>query len=447
MSGREPAAEGAPADLVGRPGGDTASPPLVTAVGGERLVPEPDPIARDYLLLALRLDQHVPGLVDGYYGPRDLKARVDMENLRPPGRLAEDAAALRERVAAEIAEPGRRRWLDRQLVALETLAAREAGSVLPYVEEVTHCFDAPPSRLPPATYAEVRSELESLLPGPGSLVERLEAWDARFVIPPDRVRAAVDVLLPGIRAASMARFPAPDGESLRVSLVSGQPWSGYNWYDGGLRSRVDLNTELPIRAPALLDTLSHETFPGHHLEHAWKERRLVVELRRVEATILLIDTPECYVSEGLAELGRRYTLDQGTRAGLLRTACRVAGLPVTDDDVDRQLEIAASLHRLRGSDGDAALMLHAEGRPRADVLAFLREEAVMSPARAQKRLEFVEQPLWRTYAFSYAGGEALLGRWCDAAGSEEGARARFLRLLTEQLTPSGLEEELRPRSG
>ena len=419
----------------------------VTAVGGERLVPEPDPIARDYLLLALRLDQHVSGLVDGYYGPRDLKARVDMENLRPPGRLAEDAATLRERVAAEIAEPDRCRWLDRQLVALETLAARRAGPVLPYAEEVTRCFDAPPSYLPPATYPEVRRELERLLPGPGPLVDRLEAWDARFVVPPDRIQAVVDALLPGIREASMARFPAPAGESMRVGLVSGQPWSGYNWYDGGLRSRVDLNTDLPIRAPALLDTLSHETFPGHHLEHAWKEQRLVVELRRVEATILLIDTPECYVSEGLAELGRRFTLDPDARAGLLRTACRVAGLPVTDDDVVRQLAISASLHRLRGSDGDAALMLHAAGRPRADVLAFLCDEALMSPARAEKRLEFVEHPLWRTYVFSYVGGEALLGRWCDAAGSEEGARARFLRLLTEQLTPSGLEEDLRPRSG
>ncbi len=418
------------------------SGPLVPAVGGERLVPEPDPIARDYLLLALRLDQHVPGLVDGYYGPRDLKARVDMEYLRPPGRLAEDAAALREWVAVEVAEPDRRRWLDRQLVALETLAAREAGRVLPYPEEVARCFDAAPSRVPPSTYAEVRSELDRLLPGPGSLAERLEAEDARWVIPPGRVRAAVDELLPAIRSASLARFPAPAGESLRVGLVSGQPWGGYNWYDGGLRSRVDLNIDLPIRAPALLDTLSHETYPGHHLEHTWKEQRLVGELRRAEASILLTDTPECYVSEGLAELGRRFTLDPGTRAELLQAACRIAGLPESVDDVERQLAISAGLHRLRGSGGDAALMLHAEGRARDDVVAFLRDEALMSPARAGKQVEFLQHPLWRTYVFSYAGGEALLGRWCDAAESPEAARARFFRLLTEQLTPSGIADDL-----
>jgi hypothetical protein len=59
----------------------------VPALGGVRQVPEPDAIARDYLLLALRLDQRMPGLVDGYFGPADLKARVDLSlNTSPSPR-------------------------------------------------------------------------------------------------------------------------------------------------------------------------------------------------------------------------------------------------------------------------------------------------------------------------------------------------------------------------
>ena len=95
---------------------------LVPAVGGTRLVPAPDPVARDYITLALRLDQHIPGLVDGYFGPADLKATVDMEQLRSPARLRDDATALRDRLAAEVADVDRRAWLDAQLVALETQA-------------------------------------------------------------------------------------------------------------------------------------------------------------------------------------------------------------------------------------------------------------------------------------------------------------------------------------
>jgi hypothetical protein len=444
---------------------------LVPAVGGDHAVPAPDPIARAYVLLALRLDQHSPGLVDAYFGPRDLKAQVDMETLASPSRLAAEASALQARVSCDVDEPDRRRWLLRQLVALETHASRLTGAAIPYVVEVTRYLDAAPQRMAAATSAEVRRDLENLLPGPGSLAERLAGWDARFVVPPDRVRGVVDVLVPAIREASMARFPAPEGESIRVNLVTGHPWSGYNWYDGGLRSRVDLNLDLPIRPAALVDVLAHETYPGHHLEHAWKERHLVHDLGRVEATVLLLNAPECYVSEGLADLGASFTLDAGARAGVLRAACRAAGLPASDDDVTRQVAIQSNLRRLRGADGTAALMLHADGRPRDEVEAFLQEEALMSPERAAKRLEFITHPLSRAYVFCYAGGEALLRDWCRSAGASEAdragdghpaggatpsnvgvaaaaamsgepARARFLRLLTEQLTPSGIAAEL-----
>jgi len=414
----------------------------VLAVGGQHSVPEPDEIARDYLLLALRLDQHVPGLVDGYYGPRDLKAQVDVEPLRPADRLADDAAVLRARVASSVSDPDRARWLDRQLLALETQARVRAGEDVPYLDRVRRCFDAEPVALPRPTYAGVRAELERVVPGQGDLHMRLDAWDRRFVIPPDLVQGVVDWLLPRIREAG-AVFPIPAGESLRVALVRKQPWSGYNWYDGALRSRVDINVDLPIRPYDLITTLTHETFPGHHLEHAWKEARLLREQRRVEASILLINTPECYVSEGLAELGRRYTLDRDAWLTLLLGAYGVAGLRWGHDDAARQLAIGDALHRIRGAGGDAALMLHAEGRPRAEVLRFLEDEALMTPERAAKRLEFVEHPLWRTYVFSYAGGEELLGAWCEAGGpGPDGPRARFVRLLTEQLTPSGLAADL-----
>jgi hypothetical protein len=56
---------------------------------------------------------------------------------------------------------------------------------------------------------------------------------------------------------------------------------------------------------------------------------------------------------------------------------------------------------------------------------------------AAKRLSFIEHPLWRTYVFVYADGEALLSRWVDAAPDDEQV-ARFGRLLHEQLTPAAV---------
>jgi hypothetical protein len=432
---------------AGDPALGPMSHPRTPAVGGGRDVRVPDPVARDYLLLTLRLDRHIPGLVDGYFGPADLKALVDAEQPRPPASLAEDAAALRARLFAELDEPDRRRWLDVQLVALEAQARAIAGDGLPYLEHVTACFDYLPTRTPEAAFDAAAAELDTLLPGVGPLAGRMAAWDDAHTVPVDRVQRVVDALLPDFRRRADALFGLPEGEDLAVSLVRNEPWSGYNWYDGGRRSRVDLNTDLPIRAADLLSVLPHETYPGHHLEHAWHEAHLVDGLGRMEASVLGINTPECLLSEGLADLGKRFAVPPDEEAAILAEVLRLAELPNPGGAAEvraaaeRQVAISRAAAAVRGVAGNAALLLHADGAPREEVLAYLERYLLSTPERAAKRLEFISHPLWRTYVFVYFEGERLLRRWLEMAPPAE-QPARFRRLLMEQLTPSAIVEEI-----
>jgi hypothetical protein len=421
----------------------TTMPTMVSAVGGVRTVPAPDPVARDYILLALRLDQHIPGLVDGYFGPASLKATVDMEQGRSPARLRDDAAALRDRLAGEVAEPDRRAWLHDQLVALETQAAALAGDALPYLEHVARCFAFVPSRRPDEGFEAAALAIAELLPGDAPLAERLTAWDARFEVPVERLPPVVDWLVGRFRVSAATQFGLPDGEDLRVSFVTGQPWGAYNWFDGGRRSRVDINTDLPGRAQGLIETVAHETFPGHHLEHAWKEADLVDTRGRLEASILLINTPECLISEGLADLGVRFAVPPAEHVDLLIELFERAGLPIAADPRAAR-EAAERTHALVGPraalsaiGGSAAILRHADGHTHDEVLAYLREVGRYAPDRAAKRLEFIEHPLWRTYVFVYAEGEALLGRWLESVPQAEQAD-RFARLLHEQVTPASV---------
>jgi hypothetical protein len=414
----------------------------VPAVGGQRTVPAPDPVARDYILLALRLDQHTPGLVDGYYGPAALKAQVDMEQPRPPARLRDDAALLRARLPVEVAQPDRRLWLDAQLVALETQAAALAGDALPYLEHVTRCFDHTPTWIPDERFDDAAARIDDLLPGGGPLEDRLAAWDARLEVPIERLPAVLAWLVERFRGVAAARFGLPDGEDLRLGLVRDQPWAAYNWFDGGRRSRIDFNTDLPARAPSLPGTLAHETYPGHHLEHATKEAELVDGHGRLESSILLINTPECLISEGLADLGERFVAPATERADLLVELFERAGLASRDPAAARATaEHAAAIETHRTTlgtiGGNAALLRHVEGRSHDQVIAYLRDVGRLAPPRAEKRLEFIEHPLWRTYVFVYADGEAMLEQWVDAVPEAERA-ARFGRLLREQLTPAAV---------
>jgi hypothetical protein len=419
------------------------------APGEGREVPVPDLLVRDYLLLALRLDRLIPGLVDGYFGPADLRAGVDAEDPREPLHLADDAAALRARLATEIEAPDRRRWLDAQLIALGTQARALAGRGLPYLEHVTACFDYRPERTPEAVFEAAAAELDDLLPGVGPLPARIAAWDARFTIEVERISGVVDALLPEFRQRAGRLFGLPDGEGIVVSLVRDQPWSGYNWYDGARRSRVDLNTDLPLRAADLLSVLPHETYPGHHLEHAWHEAHLVDDLGRMEASVLLINAPECLLSEGLADLGRRFVVPPDEEVEILVSVYRLAEIPGLGDGraartlAERQVAVSRALAAVRGVAGNAALLLHADGMPPAEVLAYLERHLASTPERAAKRLEFIAHPLWRTYVFVYFEGERLLRRWLEMAPAAE-QPARFRRLLAEQLTPAAIVEEIGP---
>ena len=419
----------------------------VLAVGGTRQVPAPDAIAGDYILLALRLDQHVAGLVDGYFGPAEPKAQVDTEQLRPPARLVDDATVLLVRLPDEVEDDQRREWLTAQVVALRTQAAALAGDSLPYVDHVSRCFAWTPERRDNAMFDAAAADLERLVPGDEPLAARLAAWDARFEIPVDRLAGVVDWLVGRFRARAADLFGLPDGEDLRVGLVTKQPWSGYNWYDGGLRSRVDINTDLPVRAADLVHTVAHETFPGHHLEHAWKEADLVERQHRIESSILLINTPECLISEGLADLGRDFASPPHEDADLLIELYGRAGLTVATDPAaaraaaERTVAMAAPRRHLSEARVNAALMRHADGASHEETLAYLERVGRNTPPLAAKRLEFIEHPLWRTYVFVYHEGEALLRRWLDVVA--EGDRpARFGRLLHEQLTPTAIAAEL-----
>ncbi len=423
------------------------SGPTTSALGGRRQVPVPDPIARDYLLLALRLDQHTPGVVDGYYGPADLKATVDIEDLRSPARLADDADALLDRLPAEVAEPDRLDWLTAQVIALGTQAEALAGRPRPYLEHVGRCFSWTPVRRDDAVFDAAAAAIDELLPGPGPLAARLAAWDDRFVVPLERLPAVVAWLVGRFRERARTAFGLPSGEDVRVGLVTNQPWSAYNWYDGGLGSRIDINTDLPAHAAELIHSVAHETYPGHHLEHATKEAELVERGRRLESSILMINAPECLISEGLADLGHRFASPAATEPELLIELYRRAGLPIASDPAaardaaDRTVALAPHRRRLAESRVNAALMRHADGAPHEDVLAYLEQTGRFAPDVAAKRLEFIEHPLWRTYVFVYHEGEALLRRWLESAPASEGP-ARFGRLLREQLTPAAIAAEL-----
>ena len=312
-----------------------------------------------------------------------------------------------------------------------TTARRVAGEELPYREEVRLLFDIEPVATPEGVYDAAIADLDTLLPGDGPIAERMVAWRQSYAIPPETARRLVDVILPELRARTQEFVDLPEDESIEIRMVQDQPWSGYNWYLGNGRSRVDLNTDLPIYAYRLTDLLAHEGYPGHHTEHALKER-LYTEQGLGEHALQLINTPECVISEGIATVAEKMLFDPQELVRFRRE--RVYPAAGITGDPEREVAIGAAPRILRSVPGNAALLLHEEGRDPEDVVAYLQRYGLSTEAEARQRLRFIADPLWRAYIFTYHVGYELISGWLDQAPTER--HGRFRTLLTEQVYPS-----------
>ncbi|GMA17448.1 hypothetical protein E5F05_11125 [Deinococcus metallilatus] len=385
-------------------------------------------IAERYIRLAHAIDAHSEGFIDGYGGPQEWADRTR----RDPVELRAEAEALLDEVAG-VEDGARRAFLTVQARAMHTMTRLLSGETLPYAEEVRGLYDIEPVRADTVELEAALKALDAALPGSGALEGREEALRARVVVPKNDILRVAEPILAVLRERTHERFGLPEGENFSIGLVQDKPWSGYNWPLGNLQSRIDLNTDLPVLLPALPDLLAHEGYPGHHTEHATKEARLVRERGWLEHGIQLINAPECVVSEGIAVNARAALLDrEELEAWLTGELSEVAGLD--PDDVAAYLGASRAREGLKNVSGTAALMLHGDGAPEAEVLAFLKRYNVASEERARQSLRFISQPNFRAYIFTYSVGGEMVEGWVGQAPGN------FARLLQEPVTPGQLRE-------
>jgi hypothetical protein len=387
-------------------------------------------VAERYVLLGLRLGRHIDGLIDGYFGPTELKATVDAEEPAPPRALVEEASSLAEAVETEDLEPQRRRWLAEQVEGLRCVADLVSGVEVPWREAVRRCYGIDAEPMPEERFAEAHERLEAALPGDGDLAGRLQAWNRSQEVPADKMLPAFNALLEELRPRTAGLVELPEGEELSAAVVTGAPWSAYNWYFGNCTSRVDINTDLPFRAYFLAELVAHEGYPGHHTEHACKESRLYRGLGQVETSILLIHTPECLVSEGIAmsAIEQAFGEDWPAEAAEILAPLGVAF------DVETTRAVVAAQETMEHIAVNIALYASEEGWSTDEAVAYHQRWGLSEEHRARKSVEFILHEVWGIYVPTYAYGFRLVRAY---AKSGEGA---FARLLTEQVTTAELLE-------
>ncbi|HYZ37761.1 MAG TPA: DUF885 domain-containing protein [Pseudonocardiaceae bacterium] len=391
-------------------------------------------LVREYLLLGLRFDRLVEGFVDAYTGDPALRRQVEDEPTPDPAVLARRARELRAELPASGLPEPRARFLAAHLTALECSGRVLAGQQVGFVAEVQAYFDVVIQPGDPEAYHQAHGQIDRLLPGSEPLTDRLAAYRARDEVPPQRLEAAVEALSSALRDRVRVEYGLPPEETVQYEVVTDKPWSGFNYYLGNFRSRVAINADLGHRMGQLPHMVAHESYPGHHTEHCRKEAGLVRRQQQAEHTIFLVNTPQCLMAEGLADLGLPAAVGPGWGPW---AAAILADLGLRmDGELAESLEVAAA--GLLGVRQDAALMLHDQGADQAEVQAYLQRWLLIPEPRARQMVRFLTDPLWRAYTTTYVEGYRLLRSWLDARPPGQPLSQRYLRLLDEPLIPSAL---------
>jgi hypothetical protein len=422
---------------------------FVTSSFGEPSKGSMNAVAEQYAHLVLSLGQHDPDYVDAFYGPAEWKTQAEKEK-KSLDVIGAEAAEL-SATLAKIPNAGdemlklRREYLQKQISALAARVRMLNGEKLKFDDESRALYDAvaPTYRQsgsdPDSHFDQIIAQLEAKIPGKGPLWERYENWRKPFVIPKEKLDAVFQLAIKECRARTLARVALPPNESFTVEYVTNKPWGGYNWYKGNFHSVIQVNTDLPTYVDRAVDLAAHEGYPGHHVYNSLLEKNLVRDRGWVEFSVYALFSPQSLIAEGTANFGRDVAFP--TKTERIKFEKEVL-FPAAGIDATRANEYYAVQDLFKELDyavNEAARRLINGEIDEKAATQWLEKYAVMEPARAQKRVKFIQR--YRSYVINYNLGEDMVRRYIvKRSGTDPEKRwSEFGKLLASPRLPSGLQ--------
>lgn len=413
-----------------------------------------DAIAHAFLRLSLEAGTYEEGYIDAYYGPAALR-EVANRQPRPREELVRQIGLilqyvdwnLRQPAFAEAAQHGpyaqRRRLIALRgaLVAAETRLRMIGGERFSFADEARGLFGVEVTTRPLSAFDPILANLERTIPGSGPLAERVAAFNNRYVIPADRLRPVFEAAIAECRRRTAEHITLPEGENFTMHFVTDKPWSGYNYYLGNYQSRIEINTDLPIRISRAVDLGCHEGYPGHHVLNVLIEQRMArggaTGAPWQEYLVNPLYSPLSVLSEGSANYGIDLAFPGRHRLTFERDVLYpLAGLdPAT---AEAYWQVQQALDTLSGARLTIAVQYLNGEISREQAVALTQRYLLVSPAGAEQSVRFTDT--YRSYVLNYGWGRDLVRQFIERGG-DAGLNERWRRmeaLLGEPTVPEDL---------
>ena len=403
-------------------------------------------ISDAYIALTLQAGTHEAEWVDAYYGPPE-KLAAAKASPRSLAELRAAADALIARLDSEIlngwVQPVDRRRgaaLRGMLVAAQTRLQMLEGRKFSFVDEAKGQFATVPDLKPLSHYDAILANLEKLIPGTGTLAARVDAFNERYTIPKDRLQRVFDAAIAECKRRTAAHIALPAGETFTMEFVTGKPWSGYNYYKGGYKSLIQINTDLPIRISRAVDLGCHEGYPGHHVLNLMVEERLARGDKGgrgwKEYEVNPLYSPTSVLSEGSANYGIDLAFPAAERLKFERDVLYpLAGLD--PKNAEAYWKMQQMTEALSGARLTIAQMYLDGEIDRAKALELTQKYQLLSATRAEQQVGFTDH--YRSYVINYGWGKDLVRGYIERGNPDAKTRwSRMEQILSEPTLPSDL---------
>lgn len=404
-------------------------------------------IAEEYVKLALYIGKFDNDFIDAYYGPDNWKPQPDSISFNQTiyeqlnlkvNSLLDEMESLSFYNATEL-EKLRYRYLYKQLLACKTKIFMLNGVTLSFDEEAKALYDAEVPIFNEDYFRNSLSELEKILPGEGSISERLQKFKKRFKIPEEKLKTAFDAAITECRKRTLKNIQLPPSENFTVEYVKNKPWGAYNWYKGNFYSVIQVNTDLPIYIDRVIDLAAHEGYPGHHVYNALLEWNLYRKKEWVEFSVYILFSPQSLIAEGTANYGIEVAFPGEERIKFEKDVL----FPLADLDAG-QAELYYKVLELQKNLSYAAIeaarnFLNGKWNEQ-QTIQWLVKYNLRSKESAVKYLDFIKK--YRSYVINYNVGYDIVKNYIERnGGTSDNPTKRwelFKYLLSTPQTPSGL---------
>ena len=402
-------------------------------------------VAERYMKLVLAVGVHDASYVDAYYGPPELQKQA-ADAKKPLAAIRSEASeALKDlstQKAMDADEALRIEFLNKQLSSMLTRIDMLNGKKFKFDEETARLYDAVSPHHDRAYYMKLVGQIDKLLPGKGTVAQRVNAFRDQVAIPKDKLKPVFDAAIKECRARSAKYIDLPANENFVMEFVTNKPWSGYNWYKGNAQSLIQINTEFPIYIERAVDLGCHEGYPGHHAYNALLEKSLVRDKGWTEFSVYPLYSPMSLIAEGSANYGIEMAFSEEERLAFERDVLfPMAGL---DPKLAKKYaDLRKLLAKLSYADNDAA-MHYLEGKwTKAQTIDWLINVQLYPPEKAGQRVQFYDG--LRGYVINYNLGKDLVEAYVmkhATSKDPETARAQkwaaFKQLLSSPRLASGI---------